>query len=574
MLYVLDVRYADLMSVTDLLFPLPSCVVDQITTDDSTLLIDSHPSTEIATCPDCHALSSHVHSRYTRQLRDLPVVEQPVRLRLLVRRFRCLTPSCARETFVEGLPELARHHAQRTVRLTEAVRGLGCEAGGEAGARIATRLRMPVSGDTVLRIVRSPSTSTEPTPRVLGIDDFALRKGRVYGTVLVDLERHRPVDLLPERTAQAVATWLHAHPGVEVIARDRAQDYARGATEGAPGATQVVDRFHLLCNLSEVLTRYLQRIAPALRHTLADTAPALPSPSEEIVEDTTNSGEPRVCEPRVPTAPVATLPSSPVPRYGRHPRLQKTQEARQAERAHRYQQMLTLWAKGQSIRQIAKACGVSRHTIRHWLRAGTLPPDQRGYRGPGKIDLYVAYLQQRLGEGCTNQSRLWREIREQGFSGTRSLVAKWLNAHGPARSGTPQMTPLVLPPARRLAWLLVQDEDTRTVDEQTLWSQLQQNTELVQVQALVQQGREMIRQCHPEVLDPWLQACQSSGIVELKNFVSVLQQDYEAVKAALTLPWSTGPVEGHINRLKLIKRSGYGRMKLDLLRQRVLYRTG
>ena len=562
------------MSVPDLLFPLPGCVVDQTTTTDSILLIDGHPSTDVATCPDCHALSTHVHSRYTRQLRDLPVVEQPVRLRLLVRRFRCLTPSCARQTFVEGLPELARRHAQRTIRLTEAVRGLGGESGGEAGARMATRLRMPVSGDTVLRIVRSPSTSTQPTPRVLGIDDFALRKGRVYGTVLVDLERHRPVDLLPERTAEAVATWLHDHPGVEVIARDRAQDYARGAAEGAPGATQVVDRFHLLCNLREVLTRYLQRIAPTLRRTLADAAAASQSPSEEIVEETTGSGEPRASEPSVPTAPVATSPSSPVPRYGRHPRLQETQVARQAERQYRYQQMQTLRARGQSIRQSAKACEVSRHTIRHWLRAGTLPPDQRGYRGRGKIDPYVAYLQRRLAEGCTNQSRLWREIREQGFSGTRSLVAKWLNAHGLALTGTPQETPLVLPPARRLTWLLLQDEDTRTVDEQTLWGQLQQNAELVQMQALVQQGREMIRQRCPEVLDTWLQACQSSDIVELKNFVGGLQQDYEAVKMALMLPWSTGPVEGHINRLKLIKRSGYGRMKLDLLRQRVLYHTG
>ena len=511
------------MSVPDLLFPLPGCVVDQTTTTDSILLIDGHPSTDVATCPDCHALSTHVHSRYTRQLRDLPVVEQPVRLRLLVRRFRCLTPSCARQTFVEGLPELARRHAQRTVRLTEAVRGLGCEAGGEAGARMATRLRMPVSGDTVLRIVRSPSTSTQSTPRVLGIDDFALRKGRVYGTVLVDLERHRPVDLLPKRTAEAVASWLYDHPGVEVIARDRAQDYARGAIEGAPGATQVVDRFHLLCNLSEVLSRYLQRMAPTLRRTLADAAAASPSPSEEMVEETTGSREPRACEPSVPTAPVAMSPSSPVPRYGRHPRLEQMEEARQAERAHRYQQMQTLRARGQSIRQIAKACGVSRHTIRHWLRVGTLPPDQRGYRGGGKIDPYVAYLQGRLVEGCTNQSHLWREIREQGFTGTRSLVAKWLNAHGPARTGTPQGTPLVLPPARRLAWLLMQDEQTRTVNEQRLWSQLQQNTELVQMQALVQQGRAMIRQCHPEVLDPWLQACQSSGIAELKNFVGVLQ---------------------------------------------------
>jgi transposase len=419
---------------------------------------------------------------------------------LLVRRFRCLTPTCARRTFVERLPALAQLHAQRNVRLTEAVRGLGSESGGEAGARMATRLRMPVSGDTVLRIVRRPSASTLPTPRILGIDDFALRKGRVYGTVLVDVERHRPVDLLPARTAEAVATWLHDHPGVEVIARDRSQDYARGAAEGAPAATQVADRFHLLCNLSEVLTRYLQRIAPALRRTLAD-ATASKGPSEAIREEMACSGEPQSSDPQVSTVSVDTPPPPPLPRYGRYPRLQQLKAARQAERENRYQQVQTLWARGQSIRQIAQACGVSRHTVRNWLRAGTLPPDQRGYRGPGKIDPYVAYLQRRLAEGCTNQSRLWREIREQGLTGTQSLVAKWINAHGPARPGTPQATPLVLPPARQLTWLLLQDEDKRTVDEQTLWNQLQQDAELVQMQALVQQGREMIRQRHPDELD-------------------------------------------------------------------------
>src|SRR5918992_2214424 len=175
---MLDVRDAHLTSAPVLLFPLPGCEVDDISTADSMLLIDGHPSTDGASCPDCHALSTHVHSHYTRHLRDLPVVEQPVRLRLLVRRFRCLTPTCTRQTFVERLPDLARLHAQRTVRLTEAVRVLGCESGGEAGARTATHLHMPVSGDTVWRIVRCPSVSTQPAPRVLGIDDFALRKGR------------------------------------------------------------------------------------------------------------------------------------------------------------------------------------------------------------------------------------------------------------------------------------------------------------------------------------------------------------------------------------------------------------
>jgi hypothetical protein len=166
-------------------FPLPGLVVERTSTAEPTLLIDAHASTPAAACPDCHTPSARVHSRYTRRLRDLPVADYPLCLRVHVRRFRCATPTCPRRTFTERLPALAPCHAQRTERLTKAVRGLGGEAGGEAGARMATRLRMPLSSDTLLRILRGTPAPAQRTPRVLGIDDFALRKGRVDGTILV-----------------------------------------------------------------------------------------------------------------------------------------------------------------------------------------------------------------------------------------------------------------------------------------------------------------------------------------------------------------------------------------------------
>jgi len=539
------------MSMPLLPFPLPGLVVEYVSTADPTLLIDAHVSAPEASCPDCHTPSAHVHSRYTRRLRDLPVAEYPVHLRVHVRRFRCRTSTCPRRTFTERLPVIAPCHAQRTRRLTETVRVLGSEAGGEAGARMATRLRMPLSGDTVLRILHRTPAPAQPTPRVLGIDDFALRKGRVYGTILVDLEQQRPVDLLPERTAETVATWLRDHPGVEVIARDRASEYARGATEGAPEATQVADRFHLLCNLHEALTRYLQRITPALRRLLAsEPAPAPPTALEP-------------CE--------TSTAERPLPRYGRPLRLEQEQRARHATRLHRYEQVKTRFAQGHSLRQIAAACGLDTKTVRAWVRSETLPPEQRGYRGPAKIDAYIPYLRTRLAEGCTNQSRLWREIREQGFTGTCSLVAKWIRAHGQAQAGPPQPTPPRMRAARPLTWLLLQAEGQRTVDEQGLWERLQQHDELRQVVALVCQGTMMIRKQQADEFDAWLQACQASASVELRNCAEWLRRDSAAVHAALRLPWSTGPVEGQINRLKLIKRSGYGRMKLALLRQRVLY---
>jgi len=560
------------MSMPVLPFVLPGFVVEHLHTTDPTLLIEARSNTPKACCPDCHAPSTQVHSHYTRHLRDLPVVAQPMCLRLHVRRFRCPTPTCPRQTFAERLPTLAPVRAQRTVRFTETVRALGGEAGGAAGARMATRLRMPLSGDTVLRILHSTPLASRPTPRVLGIDDFALQKGRVYGTILVDLERHRPVDLLPERTAATVAAWLRDHPGVEIITRDRAQDYARGAAAGAPEATQVADRFHLLCNLHEMLTRYLQRITPALRRLLTSTSVAAsPSPMSAgpgEMPSAERSGEAGLTPPATLEPPPA-LP--PLPRYGRSPRLQQEQSTRQAARAHRYEQVKTRFAQGQSLRQIAAACGLNTKTVRTWARTETLPLDQRGYRGTGKIDPYIPYLQTRLAEGCTNQSRLWREIRAQGFTGTRSLVAKWIHTHGQQLAVTPQAAVPPLPAARPLAWLLFQGAEKRTTEEQALVEQLQQHADLAHVQELVQQGAAMIRQRQADALTPWLKACGLSPVVELRNFADVLQRDESAVRAALTFPWSNGPVEGHINRLKLIKRSGYGRMQLELLRQRVLY---
>src|SRR5262249_8043745 len=309
---------------------------------------------------------------------------------------------------------------------------------------------------------------------------------------------------LCECPAETIATWLRDHPGVDILARDRAQDYARGAAEGAPEATQVADRFHLLCNLHEVLTRYLQRITPALRRLLASTSVAAPSAG---LEETASAGHGSEAG-MTPSAPRAPPPAlRPLPRYGRSPRLQQEQSARHAARTHRYEQVKIRFAQGQSLRQIAAACGLNTKTIRSWVRTETLPLDQRGYRGTEKIDPFIPYLQTRLAEGCTNQSRLCREMQAQGFTGTRSLVATWIHAHGQPPPVTPSPAVPQLPAARQLAWLLVQDAEKRSAADQTLVAQLQQHTELTHVQQLVQQGMTMIRQRQVADLDAWLQTC-------------------------------------------------------------------
>ncbi|NCC30555.1 MAG: ISL3 family transposase, partial [Chloroflexia bacterium] len=251
------------------------------------ILVDLHTTAQTADCPTCKQTTHRVQSHDQRRLADLPLAQLPVRVQLHVRRFRGDTLDCGRTTFSEPVPRLAAPYARRTVRLRAEQRQIALDMGGEPGARLARRQGMDLSPDTLLRLARRTSEEARSTPRCLGIDDFALRKGQVSGTLLVDLEAHRPVDLIEERSAEVVAQWRKDHPGVEVMTRDRSNEYAEGASHGAPDALQVADRFHLLQNVREMLQRLLDGQQEAL---VAATRPESPSsdpppvlPTEPVV---------------------------------------------------------------------------------------------------------------------------------------------------------------------------------------------------------------------------------------------------------------------------------------------------
>jgi transposase len=511
-------------------------------------------------CPCCKQWCSRVHSRYTRTLQDLPWGGIAVRLRLNTRRFFCRNENCERKIFTERLSTLGAPYGRKSKRLEEAFYLIGYVLGGEAGARLAVALGMTVSPDTLLRRVRKAASSTRQSPKVLGVDDWAWRKGQRYGTILVDLEQRCLADLLPDCTSNSFAAWLQTHPGVKVIGRDRSQVYREGAKLGAPQARQVADRWHLLKNFGDVLERLLTRQHRHLAEA-AKRASSLPRESQRVCQTAAQQTE--------------QTPS----------RAHRERALRRQRRLARYDQVMELYRCGAQIRQIAGTVSLDPKTVRKWIRAGGFPERATRRRGPSKLHPFVPYLRSHWQEGCHNAAQLWREITAEGYTGCYSMVkaylAPWrvrLPAH--QRDSTPGVKPnqcarSVIPSSRAAMWMLMREPDEDKPEKARFHRRfVRALRELCpQIQAaeqLAQQFQTLVKEQQVGRLDPWIAEVQKSQIPELKSFANGLVEDKEVVVGALSLEWSNGQAEGQIHRLKLIKRSMYGRANFDLLRARVL----
>lgn len=518
--------------------PLVPIAIRLIRYDHDSVVLDASGTVRRGRCPACGTTSARVHDRYRRHPRDLPWRACSVQLTLTVRRFCCDNQACSRRTFAEnfGPPLLPR--ARRTVDAGALLLDLAKSAGGEGGARLARATGLPVSPDTLLRLLRRSILPLAPTPRVLGVDDLALRRGQVYATILIDLETHRPVDLLKGRTAETLATWLRAHPGVEIIVRDRAEAYAEGARQGAPAARQVADRFHLMQNASQALDQVLR----TRRRRIAVT----------------------VAEP-----PAAVDPERPL-----SPQQEDAQE-RRAARIARWEEVQRRHAAGESLRSIARTMGMSRHTIRR-LMAEELPPQNHivhprpgGLTSP-TLQPHVSYLQDRWQAGCHNCAQLYREITTRGSQGSHTLLSQAVRAWRPPRVPAKDRTR-----TRQLSirWLCLRPpEDLKPEERPILEQVLAEDEGLATGYQLLQRFRELIAERDVPALTAWLVDAEASGLPSFVTLAHGLRTDSAAVEAALTSEWSNGPVEGHVHRVKLLKRQGYGRANFDLLRHRVLAR--
>jgi len=541
---------------------LSDLIIEQVSITND-VMITVRAASPMVPCPCCGTLSRRVQSRYTRTLRDLPVSGRYTHLIVHVRRFFCQESTCIRKIFAERFPSLTLPRVKFTLRLQEMLRQMGFALGGEAGARLGRVLSIPGSSDTVLRLVKQTELPVASSPRVVGIDDWSWKRRLRYGTLICDLESRKPIDVLPDRSVESVSAWFEKYPSIEIVSRDRSSEYAAAIKKGAPQALQVADLWHIGKNLAESVSTLLARCRAEIRRGLHVQA----EPSQEREE------------------------MEPVSEEERHPARSLSEEqarvARRAQKLDRYEQIIELHDQGLKAAEIASRTGISGRTVQRWLAHGSFPEARRRRRRPSLIDPYERSVLQWWHEGNRNGLQLYRELITRGYKGSSKAMYNYLATLRTPQPDSLQSIPLklrrrksvpLLPPplenfsAQRATWLFVcQPEKLDQIQQEELMRILQASPSAETAYSLAQGFMQMIREHTGQPLESWLNSVEESHLPELKSFARGIQHDKAAVLAGLTLSWRQGPLEGHVNRLKLIKRSMYGRAKLPLLRARVLH---
>ncbi|MFE9453459.1 ISL3 family transposase [Streptomyces sp. NPDC006739] len=534
-----------LSRLQELLFPsVPGVAVVAVDAHGEAIRVEARCTPTGAACPDCAHWTDRVHSSYLRFPEDLPAAGRRAQLALRVRRFFCTASACGRRTFVEQVPGLTRRHGRVTERLRQAMSEIGLALAGRAGARLARVMGITTSRTTLLRRVMDLPDPAATQPRAVGVDDFALRRGHVYGTVVIDAQTHQVLDLLPERDAATLAPWLAAHPGIEVICRDRAGAYAEAASTAAPQALQVADRFHLWQNL-----------ATAVEKTVADHRSCLrdlPPPSLEP--------EPAWETPAEAAPGQEAETDDPTGKF--------------AERARAHHALVhDLLARGMSLRGVAHHLGWGRHTVQRYARAARWQDMVKGRKRqlPSKLDPFKPYLADRWAETDGNVAilGLHREITTRGFRGHYSTVRDWIRRDLPRQEGfTPAPPPLSI---RQVTGWLTRHPATLTEEEKLRRKAvLDRCPELASAAELTSSFAEMLTTLSGDRLPEWITEAADADLPGISSFAVGLNSDFDAVTAGLTTDWNSGPVEGAVNRIKMLKRQMFGRAGFGLLRKRVL----
>lgn len=525
---------------------------------DLTLSVSSTQS--VAHCPLCGDSSERIHSRYQRTLTDLPCLHFSMILLVEVCKFFCPNPQCCRRIFTERIPEVVAPWARRTVRQVQQLQEIALALGGAAGSRLGKHLGYASCGTTLLHHLQRLQLPDFETPKILGVDDFAFRKGHNYGTILVNLETHQPIALLADRKADTLADWLREHPGVEVFSRDRSKTYKSAMDKAAPEAIQVADRFHLVKNLSEALELALGSYHTELK--AASQAQYPETPAEESTET-------------VVAIPQPTAIAS----------AQERAKANHQKRVQQQQEIKALRAQRWPAVAIAEKVGVSERTVRRYKALPDFPETQtrRPTYGRSLLDPYKQEVLAWWNSGVMNSSFLMVSLRQKGYTGSLRTLQRYLSGlreaqgipsyRAPATKPLPTVIDPQVPPfsPRQAAYLIVLKEENREPENKELLEYLvKQHPDLATLVDLAHTFLELLRQRQADAFDCWLMKALTCPIQPLKKFAAGLLDDYAAVKASMTMEVSNGPVEGLNNKLKMLKRQMFGRAGLTLLAKRLI----
>ena len=539
MLHELTGREAGLLS---LLFPhLSGLDLDRVEDLDGSVKIVARTGSGPVACRGCGTLLARVHDRYRRCLQDLACGGRSVQVELEVRRLICDNPACPVATFAEQVEGLTARHQRRTAGLRGLLERVALALAGRAGSRLARVLGAPVSRFTLIRLVRAMPDPEIGQVTVLGVDDWAKRRGQSYASVLVDMDSYRVIDILPDREAGTFADWLRAHPGVQLICRDRAGGYALGAREGAPGARQVADRWHMRDDLGDYVKKTVAAHHGCIREHYAvlerAAADQAPDPQQTAGQATAAHAENR---------------------------------ARVVRARQRYEQVQKLKAEGKRIAAITRELGLAPGTARRYFHAESadelVAASLAGW--PSMLDDYKPHLHQRWNEGCTNIQQLHREVKALGFRGSYATVYAYL---APFQGKTAPPAVAGPPKVRHITSWIRRRPDNLDADEQLKLTQVRAACpHLDALRGHVEEFAKMLTGRHGERLDAWIAAVRAGDLPHLHTFASGLERDHAAVLAGLTLPCSSGAVEGRVCKIKFLKRLMFGRASYDLLRKMAL----
>jgi transposase len=531
------------------LLPLPTGLeIVTIETVDDRLQVQVISTKEGPCCPLCGQRSTRVHSHYTRKVAEIPSGGFCVQLLIQVRKCFCENATCPRKIFTERFAAFVKPWARMTTRLCQVIQAIGLATGGRLGVRLGDHLGIHTSRMTIVRRVMNLPPEPAETVSCLGIDDFSFRRGRIFGTVLVNLEEHRVMDLLPDRQAETATTWMKTHPEITHVSRDRGSEYASAASAGAPQAIQVADRFHVAKNLSEAVQQLLARVLLEMKTASQGAEAAMEARGDSLL-------------------PLEEW------RPAQEESVKQIIATRRAERQDRYQQVIALCEQGLTSQEIAVRLGMKARTVRDWLHKGVAPDirPRRKYRSD--FDPYAPYVLKRWQEGEHSGRQLWREVMFQGYTGSERMVYRFLETlktHEIVTSAGTHRLPHYTSTAA--VWLFIRHPDKLDeIKREDLAAFRLAHASLNTTYQLVQDFLQMMRRREGERLDAWLAQVQESQLPELQSFAHGVEQDKAAVQAGLTLPINNGQVEGQVTKIKLIKRMMYGRAGFLLLRQRVLH---